>query len=172
MVFEIVKGPKMENIWKGSIWPQFGAAIKMLENAITACPEDLWSDRTKKHEFWYMVYHTLFWLDFYLSESADDFRPPEPFTMGEMDPAGVLPERVYAKPELLTYLEHGRAKCRTVIETMTDETAARSFKFGTIEMSFGELLLYNMRHVQHHAAQLNLLLRQNTDSAPRWVKRV
>jgi hypothetical protein len=27
-----------------------------------------------------------------------------------------------------------------------------------------------MRHVQHHAAQLNLLLRKATGSAPRWVK--
>jgi hypothetical protein len=27
------------------------------------------------------------------------------------------------------------------------------------------------RHVQHHTAQLNLLLRQRTDSAPRWVGR-
>jgi hypothetical protein len=26
-----------------------------------------------------------------------------------------------------------------------------------------------MRHVQHHAAQLNLILRQQIDSAPRWV---
>jgi uncharacterized damage-inducible protein DinB len=32
-----------------------------------------------------------------------------------------------------------------------------------------ELLLYNMRHVQHHAAQLNLLLRQGINDAPRWV---
>jgi len=32
-----------------------------------------------------------------------------------------------------------------------------------------ELLLYNMRHVQHHAAQLNLMLRQAVDSAPGWV---
>jgi hypothetical protein len=32
-----------------------------------------------------------------------------------------------------------------------------------------ELHLYNLRHVQHHAAQLNLLLRQTIGSAPRWV---
>lgn len=32
-----------------------------------------------------------------------------------------------------------------------------------------ELLLYNMRHVQHHTGQLNLILRQKTGSAPRWV---
>jgi hypothetical protein len=30
------------------------------------------------------------------------------------------------------------------------------------------LFLYNLRHLQH-AGQLNLMLRQRTDSAPRWV---
>ena len=32
-----------------------------------------------------------------------------------------------------------------------------------------EVLLYNMRHVQHHVAQLNLLLRQSINDAPNWV---
>jgi hypothetical protein len=35
----------------------------------------------------------------------------------------------------------------------------------------GAALLYNLRHVQHHAAQLNLILRQAVDSAPGWVGR-
>jgi len=45
--------------------------------------------------------------------------------------------------------------------------ARRAFR--RFELSFAELLLYNMRHVQHHAGQLNLMLRQETDSAPGWV---
>ena len=49
-----------------------------------------------------------------------------------------------------------------------DATAVRR-RFGSIDGSVSELLLYNMRHVQHHAAQLNLILRQQTDSAPGWV---
>jgi uncharacterized damage-inducible protein DinB len=39
-------------------------------------------------------------------------------------------------------------------------------------MNSAELLLYNLRHVQHHAGQLHLLLRQTTDDAPRWVAAV
>ncbi len=161
----------MKNIWAPVVWPQFGAAIKTLENAIDACPEELWSDRSKRHEFWYMVYHTLFWLDYYLADSAEDYTPPEPYTMSEMDPAGVLPDRVYTKDEMLAYLEHGRDKCRTVMENMSDEKAVRMSKFGSLGLACGELHLYNLRHVQHHAAQLNLLLRLNIDSAPRWVRR-
>jgi hypothetical protein len=40
-----------------------------------------------------------------------------------------------------------------------------------MDFSFAELLLYNMRHVQHGAAKLNLILRQRTGSAPPWVAR-
>ena len=157
---------------KKIIWSQFGASIKMMENAIKACPDELWGDRTQNPEYWYLVYHTLFWMDFYLTDSPDDFTPLTPFTLSELDPEGLLPERVYTRTELLTYLEHGRNKFKNIIEKLTDETANKHYKYGSVEMSFGELLLYNMRHVQHGAAQLNLILRQNTDSAPGWVKRV
>ena len=153
------------------LWRQFGAAIDMLENAMRACPDDLWSDRSRQPEFWYLVFHTLFWLDYYLSGAGAGFAPPAPFTMDELDPAGILPERPYTKAELAAYLEHGRAKCRAAIATLTDEWSREPFRLSSGEVSYAELLLYNMRHVQHHAAQLNLVLRQQTDSAPRWVGR-
>jgi hypothetical protein len=161
----------MDTTWKTSLWRQFGAAIDMLENAMLACPDELWSDRSQRPEYWYLVYHTLFWLDYYLSYSDEKFTPPAPFTRDELDPAGVLPERPYTKDELRAYLEHGRRKCRAAVETLTDEMARQRSGIVRPEMSGAELLLYNMRHVQHHAAQLNLILRQKTDSAPRWVAR-
>ena len=56
------------------------------------------------------------------------------------------------------------------IKTLSDEKSHQHFKYGSIDLSFLELLLYNMRHVQHHTAQLNMILRQEIDSAPGWVK--
>lgn len=159
----------MDSTWRAALWQQFGASIDMLENAVLACPEKLWGDRSQRPEFWYLVYHTLFFLDLYLSGSVEGFAPPAPFTLDELDPAGLLPERVYTKDELQNYLTHGREKCRAVIEALTDEKARERCTFAWGEVSFAELLLDNMRHVQHHAAQLNLILRQKTDSAPRWV---
>lgn len=160
----------MESSMKEFIWHQFGAAIDMLENSILACPEEAWGNRFTPSEFWYLAYHTLFWLDFYLSENPDEFLPQDPFTLEELDPAGLLPGRIYTKEELIKYLDHGRQKCMAVINSMSEEKSRQHFKFGTLELSFAELLLYNMRHVQHHAAQLNLILRQKINSAPRWVR--
>ncbi len=157
--------------WQEIVWRQFGAAIQTLENAIKACPETLWFDQSKYHQFWYVTSHTLFWLDYYLSDSVEAFQPPAPFGLEELDPAGVIPARPYTKQELLTYLEHGRAKCRARVLAMSDEQAGQPCGLERMNLSAGELLLYNLRHVQHHAAQMNLILRLEANIGSRWVFR-
>jgi hypothetical protein len=87
-----------------------------------------------------------FWLDLYLSDSLAVFVPPPPFTLDELDPVGVILEEPYTKEQLQNYLTHARNKCRMTIAALSE-----------------------LRHVQHHAAQLNVLLRQNIGSAPHWV---
>lgn len=161
----------MDTTLKTMIWRQFGAAIDMLENALLACPDEVWSGTDSEPEFWYIAFHALFYLDCYLSESEAVFAPPAPFTLDELDERGILPERVYTKQELLAYLVHGRRKCRDTIVSITSEQANQRCGFDWLDITTGELLLYNMRHVQHHAAQLNLLLRQSIGSAPRWVRK-
>jgi hypothetical protein len=163
--------------WKSIIWRQFGAAIDMLENALSACPDELWAKPAESadsftarwYEFWYLTFHTLFWLDYYLSEKQEAYTPPVPFGLEELDPQGAFPPRVYTKDELRAYLEHSREECRAKIASLTDETAQRRYRSGRMDFSTVELLLYNMRHVQHHTAQLNTILRQTVDSAPSWV---
>lgn len=165
--------------WSTVIWPQFGAAIDMLDNALRACPDELWGDRLwsdhtlppEATQFWYVAYHTLFWLDLYLSGSAEGFAPPAPFTLAELDPAGLLPERRYSRDELHTYLDHCRKKCQATLDALTDQQALHSCRIGRQQGSFAELLLYNMRHVQEHAAQLNMFVGQQGGSAGAWVGR-
>ncbi len=166
----------MDMTWNTCVWRQFGAAIDMLDNALGACPDELWQARLYDEqsaqsgfaEYWYVAYHALFWLDFYLSDSAEGFAPPAPFTLSEFD-AGLMPDRVYTKAELRTYLEHGRNKCRARLETLTELLVAQQVRADWTDMSVAELLLYNMRHVQEHASQLSLFLGQKVGSAPRWV---
>ena len=158
----------MDSSLKTILWQQFGATIDMLENAFVACPNELWNTESK---FWYIGYHTLFYLDYYLSDAPENFLPPAPFTLSEFNPAGALPEPMYSKPELLVYLGFCRQKCHDLIAGLTAEGAAKRFVNEYKNYSVLEILLYNMRHVQHHVAQLNLLLRQGMDDAPKWVSR-
>jgi phytoene dehydrogenase-like protein len=168
----------VDAFWKNAVWNHLGAAIGMLENAIRACPDGLWSDPSEKPQwkdhdvvgFWYLVYHALFFLDLDMSEPPESFAPPAPFTLDELDPAGILPEHPYTKDELLKYLDHCREKARKAIATLTEEQARAMRGSPGREYSGAEFLLMQLRHLQHHAAQLNLLLRQHTGSAPRWVR--
>ncbi len=162
----------MDNFTKNILWPQFGASIDALEQAIDFCPDQLWANPSRPigdwQGFWHMVYHTLHWLDLYLYGSREGFVQPAPFNHQQFDPK----RQVYSKAELQTYLRYCRQKCQTTLQSLSDENAQKTAHFPWIgEISFVELQLYNMRHVQHHAAQLNLILRQEIDDAPDWVSR-
>ena len=170
----------MDATIKTGIWQQFGAAIDYLAETMSACPDHLWRATLWNHpdeqpefsQFWYRAFHTLFWLDLYLTGAEEGFVPPAPVVLIEQDDGWMLPERAFTKDELQAYLQACRQKCRATIEGLTDETAQRRCRFGWGEASFFELLLYNMRHVQDHAAQLNLFLGQNVGPMPDYVTQV
>jgi hypothetical protein len=156
------------------IWHQFGAAIDMLDMALRACPGHLWADQVwddptdapEFTQFWFIAYHTLMWTDIYLSGTTrKNFTPPAPFINGS------LPDEPYRKEDLRAYLQYCREKCRATFEGMTDEKANQPYEFSWGgEMSFAELGLYTMRHVQEHAAQLSLHLGRNGAGAELdWV---
>lgn len=160
---------------------QFEAAIDMFGDALVNCPDDLWEAQLWEDQpnqwvaqgfskFWYLCYHTLFWLDLYLTGAEEGFLPPAPFDLVEMEPNETLP-RTYSRQELLGYLEYCRQKCRETVGGMTQEQANRICQFAWGELPFAELQLYNLRHVQEHAAQLQLFLGQQAGHSEKWVSR-
>jgi hypothetical protein len=158
---------------KEDLWNQFGASIDMLKNAIDRWPEEFWKN---DHKFFYMAYHCLAFLDYYLTSHPENFSPHNAFTkktdgITKNMVDDLTPDRIYTKNELLDYLQYGRNKCRLFIASLTEEKMNDRWINQTKNYSVFEILLYNMRHVQHHAAQLNLLLRQTVNDAPRWVGR-
>jgi hypothetical protein len=176
----------METSWGHSLWRQFNAAIDMLDHAIIACPPSLWEKRVwpepPRHgfppqfgEYWYVAFHTMIWLDLYLSgASEEEFIPPVPFIQGEVDSLETTPEHPYIQEELRTYLVSVRQKCRDSLVMLTDDRARRPVEYPWTRrqpVSYMELQLYNMRHVQEHAAQLSLFLGQHASAevVPGWV---
>lgn len=161
------------------LWRQFGAAIDSLSNALRDCPDELWEKQLWNDQpeqwvalgfssFWYLGYHTLFWLDLYLTGAEEGFMPPVPFDLVEMHANEQLP-RTYSRQELLGYLEHCRQTCQRIVLDMSTEEANRLCSFAWGEVPFAELQLYSLRHVQEHTAQLHLFLGQQTGREEGWV---
>ncbi len=153
----------MDSTIKTEIWSQYGAALDMLENALVMCPDTLWDDENK---FWYNAYHCLFFTDYDLSTDPGNFHPPAPYTMSEMDPSGIMPERTYTKEELIAYLQHSRDKCRNLIK---QDIFNMRWNNGRRKYSMTEHLMHSMRHIQHHTGQLNMMLGKIDHSLPIWV---
>ncbi len=163
----------MNDTLRGALARQYAAALQMLGNAIDACPEPLWFDGGRPHPFWYVVHHTLFWTDCYLSDSMEAYAPPAPFGLEELDPIGVRPPRPWTRDELRPWLAHCRRKASARIAALTAEAAAAPSGFPRLEIDRLELLLDNLRHAQHHVGQLQLMLRVHTgEEAPRYVTTV
>lgn len=155
---------------KTMVWRQFGAAIDMLNDAIELCPDHLWTvalwedtDDTRYGQFWFVAYHTLFWLDLFLTGSREGFVPPAPFIRGS------LPEQPYTKEQILVYLGVCRTKCQATIEALTEDKAHQRCVFEWMQPGFLELQLYSMRHVQEHAGQLSLVLGQHGVLGLDWI---
>lgn len=183
-----------DTFWTAAIWRQFGAALKMFDNAVAACPGALWRGRLwndppdnpqlPRGEFWFISYHTLYWLDLYLSSitespsGAAPVAPPSPFPAPDLDADDDPPEQPYTKEQLRAYLAYIAQKCRNTIATLNGERARLPYEFPWEKgqgrpISYGELMLYTLRHTQEHAAQLSLFLGGHgiSDADLDWVGR-
>ena len=178
----------MANVWIEATWRQFGGALDMLDRLLVASPAALWTERIWPQppsppfpppfaEFWYVAFHTLTWTDLYLAGvPEEEFAPPPPFRRGEVDSRETLPERPYTLDELRGYLAALRRRCRATLADLTDEGASRPVSYPWARgqrISYLELQLYNLRHLQGHAAELSLFLGQHgvPHAALDWVTR-
>ena len=172
----------MESIDREIMWRQFGASIDMFGSTVQACPDELWAGRLWGDQeqqwvaigfsqFWYLAFHTLFWLDLYLTgDEEEKFAPPQPFDLTEMEPGGVLP-RIYSRDEILGYLDFCRRKCHDLIMGLSQEELYRPCRYPWGEVPWVELQLYNLRHVQEHGAQLRMFLGQQQGIDARWFSK-
>jgi hypothetical protein len=165
----------MDIINKEMLWRQFSTALDSFGNALRDCPDELWERQLWEDEpdqwvangfstYWYLCYHTIFWLDLYLTGAEEGFKPPAPFDLVEMEDNETLP-RVYSREELIHYLDSCRINYQQTIEDLTLEQARRMCSFGWGDVPYAELFLYVMRHVQEHAAQLHMFLGKNKKSS-------
>ena len=168
----------MSDYWNEVIRRQFVASIEMLRNAIQSCPDNLWDDRKEGTPAWHIAYHTLFFCDLYLSENEKSFQAPKfhvdkyHFLPGDYKEFGgvvTTPDQSISKQLLLGYADHCIKKCNEVFQSLTEEVARRRCGFWWYELNVGEFLLNNLRHVQHHTAQVMLILRRHADIGIEWM---
>ena len=156
---------------KQTLIGQFEAALCMLNDCVEKCPPAHWDGLVAKYPFWQVAYHTLCFVDLYLSPSEDSFTPRadfHPAALREFDDE--YPSRRFTQPEIRAYLAVCRQKLRNTLSAETIESIAGPSGFPGRSATRLELHVYNIRHVMHHAGQLGAFLRRVDSSInPRWV---
>ena len=150
---------------------QFEASLCMLNDCIEKCPPGQWDGLVAKYPFWQVAYHTLCFVDLYLSPDEATFSPRDDF-----HPAGLRefdderPSRQFSQREILDYLALCRRKALDTLSAETAESLWGPSGFPGRPPTRAELHVYNIRHVMHHAGQLSAFLRRVDPSIdPRWV---
>ena len=121
------------------------------------------------------MFHTLFFADFYLGNNESELRE-QPFHQNNpelfADYEQLLPRSatsLYDKTSIDKYLRYCRQKAKNKIASETEQSLEAQADFPRRDFSRAELYVYNLRHVIHHAAQLTLRLRLDTDVDIPWV---
>lgn len=171
---------------RSALKSQYHAALAMLRFAIGQCPDELWAGGGYINPTWRVAYHALFYTHFYLQPKADDFTPWEHHQQGLHDL-----DDIPAPPQIQNLCEHpdgpgqtGRplAKSRVLeywqfcddyvdgavdaLNLLSSESGFDWYPIPKLEHQF-----VNIRHIQHHAAQLGQRLREASggDNSIDWV---
>jgi hypothetical protein len=154
---------------------QYRAALAMLKQAIDRCPENLWASTEYPNSFWHIAYHALFFLHMYLQPDSDSFHPWEKHRK-EYEFMGSLPwpphnqpniEEPYTKDQVMEYLHICDEMIDAAVEKL--DLDAPECGFWWYKMSKLEHQFVNIRHTQHHAAQLMDRLRQVAGVGVDWI---
>jgi hypothetical protein len=153
---------------------QFQAALCTLNACITRCPDAAWNAPVAGLKFCQAAFHVLFFTDFYLGDDERAFKT-QPFHQDRPDFFRDYEEfahrqqtLLYDKPTTQAYLQHCRTKAEQTIPAESAEVLAASSKLRP-QLTRAELHVYNLRHIQHHAAQLSLRLRLDHRVDIPWI---
>lgn len=153
---------------------QYRASLEMLSQAVHHCPDFLWFSSDYQNRFWHIAYHALFYAHFYLQDSEATFHPwekhrpnyqflgPTPWPPHERP----IIEDPYNKADIIEYQKFclKQVEERVRIPALDSPSGFHWLAFNRLELHF-----YNVRHIQHHAAQLIDRLRNIEGTGIGWV---
>jgi len=163
---------------RASLKSQYHAGMAMMVQAIERCPDDVWTSDEHKNAFWQVAYHALYFTHLYLQPKLEAFRPwaghqggvqHEDGIAGAADPNSPLPliPEPYSRDQVLEYARLVDDMVDGAVDALDLESPESGFHWYKIPKL--EHQLVNLRHLQHHTAQLADRLRASRDVGVRWV---
>jgi hypothetical protein len=162
---------RVTNPFVQSMASNFEEALRLMEAALTECPDNLWKTDLWPNEAptaptsngglhgsapWFLGYHALLTLDYDLSAELEPWEPPRPFDENTY----AFPDRVFTPVELLGYIGYCRGRVSRMLDALTEDAAARPLPpaHRYHGMSYGVIVGRLPLHVVEHASQIRQFL--------------
>jgi hypothetical protein len=156
---------------------QYHASLAMLRDTIEKCPEEIWISG-HLNSFWQIAYHVLFYTHLYLQPNEAAFQPWEHHQTEVQNQDGltnppdpksdhpVMPQP-YSKKQVLAYWNFVDQMVDSAVDSL--DLTRQDSGFWWYKCSKLEHQFINIRHIQHHLAQLSDRLRSAADINTDWV---
>ncbi len=140
---------------------QYRATLQMLRQAIEKIPSEQWNTEEYKNPNWQIAYHAIWGARLYLGANMESYVPWEKAIKGAESLGGtqewenpeesVIVEGYNSKEELFSFINDLEDDLQQAISKLPiDENSG----FEWYPYSRLELHINNIRHIQHHTAQL------------------
>ncbi|UTA66392.1 DinB family protein [Emticicia sp. 21SJ11W-3] len=145
---------------------QYRAAFAMLSAAIVKVPTNLWHTHTSQHPVWQLTFHTLWAAKMYLSANPWSFTPWQNAHRGAENLSNKPTTTAHTPSEILSFIDDIQA---SLAHDLSQLPLHAPSGFEWYPVSRLELHLVNIRHIQHHTAQIIERLKSAGISGFDWV---
>lgn len=140
---------------------QYKASLGILRNALDKVPEDQWNNEDYNNPNWQLAYHVLWATKLYLGPNPESYIPFENAIEGaeslggkqdwENAEDGVKIEGFHTKEDLFFFIDNIETTLQSAIEALPldDDSGFEWYPYSRLELHIN-----NIRHIQHHTAEI------------------
>lgn len=144
---------------------QFQPTVEMLSAQLEACPDSLWNDR--EFAFWKQMFHSITGIKFWFRQGEEAFALPD-FGREIVDDFDRDNGNYITKQEMAAYFEELINKAERFFDSYHDEKLSEPADVYD-QMAVADVILGQIRHIQHHVGICNQILRQNGVDPVKWT---
>jgi|GEM_PF-913039 hypothetical protein len=149
---------------------QFDSSYQMLETLVEVCPDDIWYDRFNGIPFWYQVYHTAYFVDYWFRDhyTQGEFRSMEfderipPEFEHEIDPGLSI-----SREDMREYIARIHIKTARILGLWDDAALGRLLE-GQDGYTRLDVVMTQNRHIMYNIGYLNGILRSRGAGESDW----
>lgn len=135
---------------------QLKPSFKMIEKIIEGCPKAIWAQRNIDPPIWQQIYHVLYGIDYWFSESKESFVSPK-FKSNVNSVLGEESKGFIEQEDMKGYLLYVADKANKFILSLNEFKVISPSNLYKKWTNL-DVVMEQVRHLQHHLGYLNRVL--------------